>query len=441
MNAVVRPSRRIAGTASVPGDKSVSHRAALLGALADGLTEVQGFLEGEDCLGTLKAVQALGAEVARKGPGHYVIQGAGLEGLSEPGDVVDCGNSGTTVRLLVGVLAGQPFATVLTGDESLRRRPMDRVVEPLGRMGARFVGRRGGARLPLAIAGVRPLHPIRHVSPVASAQVKSAVLLAGLFASGPTSVVEPARSRDHTERMLTAFGGDLQVDGQTVTIVPGRRLTGRLCRVPGDISSAAFFLVAGAAAPDGDVTIRGVGVNPTRTGALDILESMGARVGVSTREGDGEPMADLRVGPSRLHGTEVGGAVVPRAIDEIPILAVAAACAEGPTVVRDASELRVKESDRIRALASELGKMGVAVEERPDGFRIPGRPPSGSAPFRGARVSSWGDHRLAMALVVAGLLADGPTMVEGIDCIATSYPDFVPTCRALCGDDAVEVVG
>jgi len=441
MNAVVRPSRRIAGTASVPGDKSVSHRVALLGALADGLTEVQGFLEGEDCLGTLKAVQALGAEVARKGPGHYVIQGAGLEGLSEPGDVVDCGNSGTTVRLLVGVLAGQPFATVLTGDESLRRRPMDRVVEPLGRMGARFVGRRGGARLPLAIAGARPLHPIRHVSPVASAQVKSAVLLAGLFASGPTSVVEPARSRDHTERMLTAFGGDLQVDGQTVTIVPGRRLTGRLCRVPGDISSAAFFLVAGAAAPDGDVTIRGVGVNPTRTGALDILESMGARVGVSTREGDGEPMADLRVGPSRLHGTEVGGPVVPRAIDEIPILAVAAACAEGPTVVRDASELRVKESDRIRALASELGKMGVAVEERPDGFRIPGRPSSGAAPFRGACVSSWGDHRLAMALVVAGLLADGPTMVEGIDCIATSYPDFVPTCRALCGDDAVEVVG
>jgi 3-phosphoshikimate 1-carboxyvinyltransferase len=441
MNAVVRPSRRIAGTASVPGDKSVSHRVALLGALADGLTEVQGFLEGEDCLGTLRAVQALGAEVTRKGPGHYVIQGAGLEGLSEPGDVVDCGNSGTTVRLLVGVLAGQPFATVLTGDESLRRRPMDRVVEPLGRMGARFVGRRGGARLPLAIAGARPLHPIRHVSPVASAQVKSAVLLAGLFASGPTSVVEPARSRDHTERMLTAFGGDLQVDGQTVTIVPGRRLTGRLCRVPGDISSAAFFLVAGAAAPDGDVTIRGVGVNPTRTGALDILESMGARVGVSTREGDGEPMADLRVGPSRLHGTEVGGPVVPRAIDEIPILAVAAACAEGPTVVRDASELRVKESDRIRALASELGKMGVAVEERSDGFRIPGRPPGGAAPFRGARVSSWGDHRLAMALVVAGLLADGPTMVEGIDCIATSYPDFVPTCRALCGDDAVEVVG
>jgi len=441
MNAIVHPSRRIAGTVSVPGDKSVSHRAALLGALADGLTEVQGFLEGEDCLGTLKAVQALGAEVARKGPGHFVIQGAGLDGLSEPGDVVDCGNSGTTVRLLVGILAGQPFATVLTGDESLRRRPMDRVVEPLSRMGARVVGRRGGARLPLAIAGARPLHPIRYVSPVASAQVKSAVLLAGLFASGPVSVVEPARSRDHTERMLAAFGGDVQVDGETVTVVPGRRLTGRLCRVPGDISSAAFFLVAGAAAVDGAVTVRGVGVNPTRTGALDILGAMGARGDIAMRDGDGEPMADLRVVPGLLRGIEVGGAVVPRAIDEIPILAVAAACAEGPSVVRDAAELRVKESDRIRALASELGKMGVAVEERPDGFRLAGRAPGAAAPFHGARVSSWGDHRLAMALVVAGLLGDGPTVVEGIDCIATSYPDFVPTCRALCGEDAVEVVG
>ena len=440
MNAVVRPVRRVLGTISVPGDKSVSHRAALLGALADGLTEVQGFLEGEDCLGTLRAVAALGAEVTRKGPGHFVIQGAGFDGLTEPGDVVDCGNSGTTARLLVGVLAGQPFATVLTGDESLRRRPMDRVMEPLSRMGARVIGRRGGARLPLAIAGARPLHPIRHVSPVASAQVKSAVLLAGLWASGPVSVVEPGRSRDHTERMLAAFGGDVQADGETVTVIPGRRLTGRLCRVPGDISSAAFFLVAGAAAADGAVTVRGVGVNPTRTGALEILEAMGARVRVAAREGDGEPVADLSVGPAHLRGTKVGGTLVPRAIDEMPILAVAAACAEGPSIVRDAAELRVKESDRIRAIASELGKMGVAIEERSDGFHVAGRPSGAGAPFRGARVSSWGDHRLAMALVIAGLLADGPTVVEGIDCIATSYPDFLATCRVLAGEDAVRVV-
>jgi 3-phosphoshikimate 1-carboxyvinyltransferase len=254
------------------------------------------------------------------------------------------------------------------------------------------------------------------------------------------SVIEPARSRDHTERMLLAFGGDVRVDGETVTVVPGRRLTGRLCRVPGDISSAAFFLVAGAAAVDGAVTVRGVGVNPTRTGALDVLEAMGARVALDARAEDGEPIADLRVASGGLRGTEVGGAVVPRAIDEMPILAVAAACAEGPTVVRDAAELRVKESDRIRALASELGKMRVAFEERADGFRVSGRPAGGAAPFRGARVSSWGDHRLAMALVVAGLLADGPTVVEGIDCIATSYPDFVATCRALAGEGAVEVV-
>jgi 3-phosphoshikimate 1-carboxyvinyltransferase len=439
VNARVRPAARIAGTIGVPGDKSVSHRTALLGALAEGLTEVHGYLEGEDCLGTLRAVAALGAEVARKGPGHYAIQGAGPEGLTEPGDVVDCGNSGTTARLIVGVLAGQPFTTVLTGDESLRGRPMGRVIEPLARMGARVLGRRGGARLPLAIAGTRPLQPIRHVSPVASAQVKSAVLLAGLAASGPVSVVEPARSRDHTERMLAAFGADVRVEGATVTVVPGARLRGRVCRVPGDISSAAFFLVAGAAAREGGVTVRGVGTNPTRTGALDVLAAMGAAVGVTPRDAEGEPLADLAVAPGVLRGTEIGGPLVPRAIDEVPILAVAAACAEGPTLVRDAAELRVKESDRIRALASELGKMGVGIEERPDGFRVAGRPAGSRAPFRGARVSSWGDHRLAMALVIAGLLADGPTVVEGVDCIATSYPEFVETCRVLAGPDAIEV--
>jgi 3-phosphoshikimate 1-carboxyvinyltransferase len=441
VNAVVRPARRLAGTVAVPGDKSVSHRAGLLGAVADGVTEIQGFLEGEDCLGTLRAVAALGVEVTRKGPAHFLLQGAGLDGLAEPGDVIDCGNSGTTARLLLGVLAGQPFATVLTGDESLRRRPMARVVEPLCRMGARIVGRRGGERLPLAIAGARPLAPLRHVSPVASAQVKSAVLLAGLWASGPVTVVEPAQSRDHTERMLAAFGAAVSREGHAVTILPGRRLQGRLCRVPGDLSSAAFFLVAGAAARDGEVTVRGVGVNPTRTGVLDALAAMGAPVRVGPVEGEQEePLADLTARPGALHGVEVGGDLVPRAIDEVPILAVAAACAEGPTVVRDASELRVKESDRIHALASELGKMGVAVEERPDGFRIAGRPPGGRPPLRGARVTSWGDHRLAMALIVAGLLADGPTVVEDVGCIATSHPEFVATCRLLAGDDAVQVV-
>lgn len=438
MNAYVRPARRVAGSLTVPGDKSVSHRAALLGAVADGVTEIHGFLEGEDCLGTLRAMGALGVEVARKGPGHYLIQGVGRDGLTEADDVIDCGNSGTTARLLLGVLAGQPFATVLTGDESLRRRPMDRVVEPIARMGARVVGRSGGRRLPLAVSGTRPLSPIRHLSPVASAQVKSAVLLAGLWASGPVSVVEPAPSRDHTERMLVAFGAEVATVGGAVTLTPGRPLTGRLVRVPGDISSAAFFLVLGALAPDGGVTVREVGVNPTRTGVLDVLAAMGADLTLTGTGGDGEPMADVVARPGRLQGGEIGGALVPRTIDEIPVLAVAAACATGVTDVRDAAELRVKESDRIRALATELAKMGVRVEERPDGFRIEGRPSRGPV-FRGARVSSWGDHRLAMALIVAGLLADGPTVVEGIDCIATSYPDFVSTCQRLAGAGCVEV--
>jgi 3-phosphoshikimate 1-carboxyvinyltransferase len=436
MNALVRPSPRLRGTVSVPGDKSVSHRAALLGAIATGITEVHGFLEGEDCLATLAAVGALGVEVTRKAPGHYLIRGAGLDGLTEPDGVIDCGNSGTSARLLLGLLAGQPFTTILTGDDSLRRRPMERVVEPLTRMGARVLGRSGGRRLPLALEGRRPLTPIRHASPVASAQVKSAILLAGLWAGGPVTVVEPAASRDHTERMLRAFGADVAVDGTTVTLTPGRAIAGRTVRVPGDISSAAFFLVAGALAREGTVTVEGVGVNPTRTGVLDVLGAMGTDLTVAAEPEAGEPIADLTVRPGRLGGTVVGGHLVPRAIDELPVLAVAAACAAGVTEVRDAAELRVKESDRIHALASELGKMGVAIEERPDGFRVTG---SGGRPLRAARVASWGDHRLAMALVVAGLVADAPTVVEGIDCIATSYPDFVPTVRRLAGDRAIEV--
>ena len=438
MNAVVHPVRRLWGTVTVPGDKSVSHRAALLGGIAAGTTEVQGFLEGEDCLATLRALGALGVEVTRKGPGHYLIHGGGLLGLSEPADVIDCGNSGTTVRLLLGVLAGQPFTTLVTGDGSLRRRPMERVAEPLARMGARVLGRQDGKRLPLAIAGARPLRALHHRSPVASAQVKSAVLLAGLWADGPVTVTEPALSRDHTERMLAAFGARVEAEGATVTLRPGHALTGRLVRVPGDISSAAFFLVAAAVAETGAVTVRGVGINPTRTGVLDVLGAMGCAVERRDHEGDGgEPIADLVARPGALRGAEIAGALVPRAIDEIPVLAVAAARAEGVTEVRDAAELRVKESDRIRALAEELGKLGVRIDERADGFRVHGQ---GSARFRAARVRSHGDHRLAMALIVAGLAADGPTVVEDIDCIATSYPDFVAACGRLGGEGAVEVV-
>jgi 3-phosphoshikimate 1-carboxyvinyltransferase len=419
----------------VPGDKSVSHRAALLGALAQGTTEIHGYLEAEDCLRTITAVQALGAEVTRKGPGQYRIEGCGRHGLREPSDVIDCGNSGTSARLLVGVLAGQPFWTMLTGDESLRTRPMGRVAEPLRRMGAAVVGRAGGSKLPLAVKGTRPLRAITHDSPVASAQVKSAVLLAGLYADGPVSVSEPAPSRDHSERMLRQFGVRLVTDDRSVTLTPGD-LRASAVRVPGDISSAAFLLVAASLIGDPGVTIRRVGVNPTRTGVLDVLQAMSAnlRIDPVPAAGEAEPAADIAMSASELKGTSIGGALIPRLIDEIPVLAIAAARARGVTTIGDAAELRVKESDRIAALSRELGKMGVAVRERPDGMTI-----EGPQRFCGARVTSGGDHRVAMALAVAGLVADGETVIEDTACVATSFPQFAAMLNALAGTDAVTV--
>jgi 3-phosphoshikimate 1-carboxyvinyltransferase len=431
----VRPTPRLAGSADVPGDKSVSHRAALLGALAQGTTEIHGYLEAEDCLRTITAVQALGAEVTRKGPGQYRIEGCGRHGLREPSDVIDCGNSGTSARLLVGVLAGQPFWTMLTGDESLRTRPMGRVAEPLRRMGAAVVGRAGGSKLPLAVKGTRPLRAITHDSPVASAQVKSAVLLAGLYADGPVSVSEPAPSRDHSERMLRQFGVRLVTDDRSVTLTPGD-LRASAVRVPGDISSAAFLLVAASLIGDPGVTIRRVGVNPTRTGVLDVLQAMSAnlRIDPVPAAGEAEPAADIAISASELKGTSIGGALIPRLIDEIPVLAIAAARARGVTTIGDAAELRVKESDRIAALSRELGKMGVAVRERPDGMTI-----EGPQRFCGARVTSGGDHRVAMALAVAGLVADGETVIEDTACVATSFPQFAAMLNALAGTDAVTV--
>lgn len=429
MRVIVRPAPRLVGTVQVPGDKSVSHRAGLLGALATGPTEIAGFLESLDCLNTLRALGALGVEVTRKGPGEYRIGGAGLAGLQEPDNVLDCGNSGTSARLLLGVLAGQPFWSVLTGDDSLRRRPMGRVAEPLRQMGATVAGRSEGSRLPLAIRGARPLKGLRYRSPVPSAQVKSAILLAGLFAHGEVSVEEAAPSRDHTERMLRGFGCRVGVDGRSVTLTPGGELRGHSIQVPGDISSAAFFLVAGAIVPGSSLTISGVGVNPTRTGLLDALWEMGAEVWVTEQREGEEPSATLTAQTSRLRGTRVGGALIPRLIDELPVLAVAAAAAEGVTEVSDAAELRVKESDRIATLAAELTKLGARVEERPDGFRI-----QGGTPLRGAVVRSWGDHRMAMALIVAGLVAEGQTVVEDTQCIATSYPEFLATLNGLCAE-------
>jgi len=430
----VRPVRRLAGEAEVPGDKSVSHRAALLGALAEGVSEVQGYLEAEDCLRTISAVQALGAEVTRKAPGHYRIAGAGLRGLTEPGDVIDCGNSGTTARLLSGVLAGQPFWTLLTGDASLRRRPMGRIAEPLRRMGATIVGRAEGSRLPLAIRGSAQPTAIEYATPVASAQVKSAVLLAGLGADGPVTVIEPAPSRDHSERMLRRFGARLEVGERRVTLTPGP-LRATSVVVPGDISSAAFLLVAGAIVGDARVTLHRVGVNPTRTGVLDVLEAMGARISTAQGADEGEPTASLTVRSSALRATDIGGArLIPRLIDEIPILALAGAVAPGVTLVRDATELRVKESDRAAAIARELGKLGARIEERPDGMAI-----TGGGRLRGAVVSSGGDHRMAMALAVAGLIADGDTVVDDVECVATSFPQFADIVNALAGAPAITV--
>lgn len=436
MKIRVTPAATLRGIVRVPGDKSVSHRSALLGALADGRTEITGFLEGEDCLGTLKAIHALGAGVTRKSPGQYTVDGMGLHGLREPEDIIDCGNSGTTARLLLGVLAGQPFWTLLTGDASLRRRPMGRVAEPLARMGATIVGRDGGKRLPLAVGGARPLKAIACRSPVASAQVKTALLLAGLWADGPVTVEEPARSRDHTERMLRAFGANLDVEGTRVTLTPGPALTGQPIAVPGDISSAAFFLVAASIMRDAAVTVTNVGVNPTRAGILEILHAMGARVALrALPPASGEPVADLTASSGELRAAEVGGDVIPRLIDEVPILAVAACAASGITRVRDAAELRVKESDRIRAIATELGRMGARIVERPDGLEI-----HGGRRLRGATVTSGGDHRMAMALVVAGLAADGPSVVDDTACIATSFPGFLDLVNALAGAECAVAV-
>jgi 3-phosphoshikimate 1-carboxyvinyltransferase len=431
----VRPVGRLAGTARVPGDKSISHRAALLGAIAEGVTDVEGFLEAEDCLRTLTAVEALGAEVTKKGPGQYRIAGAGTRGFTEPPDVIDCGNSGTTARLLVGVLAAQPFHTVLTGDESLRRRPMGRVAEPLRRMGAVIDGRAAGTRLPLSVRGASPVKAIEHVSPVASAQVKSAVLLAGLWADAPVTVREPAASRDHSERMLRTFGARIEAAEGRATITPGA-LRAASIRVPGDISSAAFLLVAGLLVREGRVALDEVGVNPTRTGIIDVLSAMGAalEVGEVTGPRDVEPATRMAVRPGALRGTTIAGATIPRLIDEVPVLAVAALAADGVTEVRDAAELRVKESDRIAAIARELGKMGARVEERPDGLVI-----RGPQRLRGAHVTSGGDHRMAMALAVAGLIADGETLIDDVACIETSFPGFAATVNALAGGDALVV--
>lgn len=432
----VRRPPTLRGTITLPGDKSISHRAAMFGAIAEGETRVENFLFGADCLSTVACVRALGVDAAFEDTPEgrvLVVRGAGLDGLREPADVLDCGNSGTTMRLLAGLLAGRPFLSVLTGDASLRSRPMARVLEPLRAMGAHVHGRDGG-RLPPLVLGGATLSGTRHRLTIASAQVKSALLLAGLYADDETWVQEPAGSRDHTEAMLAAMGAPLVADGTTVRVHrPQRALAPLQLRVPGDISAAAFWFVAAACHPDAEVQAAGVGLNPTRAGVLEALRAMGADVTVANQRVEGgERVGDVTVRSSRLRGTVLEGALIPRAIDEVPVLALAAALADGDTIVRDAAELRVKETDRISTTAEQLGLLGARIEPTADGMVI-----HGGARLRGARCHSHGDHRLAMTLAVAGLLADGETVVEEAGAVEVSYPAFWQDLAHLSGSSFV----
>ncbi|MDY0262909.1 3-phosphoshikimate 1-carboxyvinyltransferase [Syntrophotalea acetylenica] len=416
---VIRPGGRLRGEIQVPGDKSISHRAVMLGALGKGETVIRGLLRGEDNLATLEAFRGMGVEVLDE-PGDVLrIRGRGLNGLQEPQDVIDCGNSGTTMRLMTGLLAGQRFFSVLTGDRFLRKRPMKRVVVPLTGMGARILGRAGGEFAPLALKG-SPLTGITHQSAVASAQVKSALMLAGLYADGPTTIREPHVSRDHSERMLRWFGADVRPFDGGVTLYPGRALQGREVTVPGDISSAAFFMVAALIVPGSELIIRQVGVNPTRSGIIDILRAMGGQIELlDQRDCSGEPVADILVRASDLKGVEIGGALVPRAIDEFPVISVAACFAEGRTVIRDARELRVKETDRIASMCSQLEALGAQVEARDDGMVI-----DGGSELGAGQVSALGDHRIGMSMAVAALRARGSVTISETACTATSFPGF-----------------
>ncbi len=430
----VSRSGPLRGTCRVPGDKSISHRALLFGALTDGRVEIEGLGVGGDNVSTAKALSAMGVPITLEGP-HAVVQGVGFDGLRAPSTPLDCGNSGTTIRLFCGLLAGRPFATTLEGDSSLTRRPMNRVARPLMMMGAQFDGRKDPARpddlfAPLVVRG-GDLRGISYDLPVASAQLKSALVLAGLQAKGPTRITEPGLSRDHTERMLRFLGAPITADGLTVTVDPAGwngRLRAASLRVPGDISSATFMIVAALVVPGSDVTVEGIGLNPTRSGVLDALRAMGADLEVEvTGDAMGEPMGRVRARASRLRGIELGGELALRSLDEVPALAVAAALAHGPSVFRDLRELRVKESDRIASIARELGRAGVNVTEAPDGFTVDGT--GGRAP-RGGEVQPDHDHRIAMSGAILGLVSEGDTTMPVGD-IGTSFPTFAETLRAL----------
>ena len=419
MEIKVRQSPAWRATINVPGDKSMSHRAAMLAALTDGPCLIRNYLTGEDCLGTLRVLQQLGVRIEEQGKESWLVHGLSGKFRKPEGDL-DCGNSGTTMRLMSGLLAAQPFRSRLTGDASLSKRPMRRIMEPLGLMGAGLSTEGADGRPPLVIEGNSALRAIEYLLSVPSAQVKSAVLLAGLLAKGQTTVIQPVQTRDHTERMLEHFGVPVGKNGDHISVEGGVLPRTRNFDVPGDISSAAFWLVAAAAKPGCRLKIEGLGLNPTRTGIVKVLERMGAKIGVRAQDsGAGEPSGTVEVEGGDLHGTTIEGAEIPNVIDEIPVLAVAAALAGGKTVIKDAAELRVKESDRIAVVAHHLKAMGADVEELPDGMII-----HGGRPLHGAHLESHGDHRIAMAFAIAGLFATGETVVTGTECVETSYPGF-----------------
>lgn len=422
-------SKPLRGTLTVSGDKSISHRAVMLGSLATGTTEIEGFLPGEDCLSTIRCFRSMGVQIEQNGSSVKVF-GRGLRELTAPAGILDCGNSGTTTRLLSGVLAAQHFNSVLSGDASIQRRPMKRIMIPLRAMGADITSVSGNDCAPLSVHG-KQLYGIHFNSPIASAQVKSAVLLAGLYASGQTTVTEPALSRDHTERMLRSFGAKVLTgnfeDRPSVTVTETQNLYGTEISVPGDISSAAFFLVGASIVPGSEVVLRNVGINPTRDGVISALRAMGAKIEVlEVRNEDSEPAADLLVRYAPLHGTEIGGELIPRLIDELPVLAAAAAVAEGRTVIRDAAELKVKESNRIRTMAEGLSRLGAKVEETEDGLII-----DGGAALHGGAVESYSDHRIAMSFAILSLVTDGEVRISDPDCVNISAPTFYEDLKSL----------
>jgi len=427
LSETIPPARGIRGEISVPPDKSISHRAVLIGSIATGRVTVHNFLRAEDSLATLQAMRSLGVKIEENPKGQLTIGGVGLHGLQQPGDIIDCGNSGTTMRLMMGLLAAQRFSSCLTGDQSLRKRPMGRIITPLRQMGARLTAQEGDTLAPIEIEGTS-LKPITYDSPIASAQVKSAVLLAGLYCNGTTMVREPYKSRDHTERMFHRFGATIKAGERSASVEGPVTLAGKEITVPGDISSAAFFMAAAAVLPGSELTLNNVGLNRTRSGFLDIMRKMGAEFSGADADDDGlsELSGDVLVRGSRqLKAVRIGPRDIPRLIDEIPIVAVMALCAEGATIIEGAQELRVKETDRLSAISRNLSALGAQIEEKPDGLIIPG-----PQRLRGGSVDSFGDHRMAMAMAMAALIAEDEVTINDTACVATSFPNFFKALRS-----------